>query len=198
MLIEEKFVVKAAPQQVWDFVLDPEKLSSCVPGCEKMELIGENTYLSVVKAKVGSVSVRFSFTTTLTEVEPLRHLNMSGSGEDLNKAGVFSQETVVDLKEISAGETEVSYRSDLNIGGKLATFGDRVMRAKAKEVGEEFARALTAKLSGNSGDSGNEVKAPPELKMSTWEVVVASLSVLGVKMKELWEKIISPLKSGSS
>jgi carbon monoxide dehydrogenase subunit G len=52
----------------------------------------------------------------------------------------------VDLREISPSEVEVSYRSDVNIVGKLAMFGERIMRAKAKKVEEEFTLALQERL----------------------------------------------------
>ena len=148
MLIEGKFTLKVPIQEAWDKLLSPETLASCIPGCEKMEPIDEKTYDCVVKQKVGPISVRFKFTTTLTKINPPTHLEAIGSGEDVGKAGTFNQKTTVDLKEVSAGEVEVSYRSDVTIVGRLATFGDRIMRAKAKDVEERFTHALQEKLQG--------------------------------------------------
>lgn len=150
MLIEEKFTIKAPLQKVWDFLLDPEKIGSCVPGCEKIEITDKNTYLSVVKVKVGPISAKFKFTTTLTDIQPPRHVKAIGGGTDVDKKGIFSQESTLDLKEVSAGEVEVSYRSDVKIGGVLATFGDRIMRAKSKEIGEKFAQAVKEKVEGKA------------------------------------------------
>jgi carbon monoxide dehydrogenase subunit G len=146
MLMEGKFTLKAPIQEVWDFLLKPETLASCIPGAEKMEAIDDKTYESVVKQKVGPISVKFKFTTTITEVDPPRHLKAVGRGEDIAKAGTFSQETTVDLTEISKDEVEVSYSSNVSLVGRLATFGERIMRAKAKSVGEEFTRNLQEKL----------------------------------------------------
>lgn len=149
MLLEGKFTLKAPIQELWDFLLKPETLAACVPGCEKWEAIDDKTFDSIVLAKVGFISVRFKFTTTLTEIEPPRHLKAVGKGEALGKHGSFSQETVVDLEEVSDREVEVSYRSNVSVVGKLATFGDRIMRLKAKQIEKEFTQALKAKLSGN-------------------------------------------------
>ena len=146
MLMEGKFTLKAPIQEVWDFLLKPETLASCIPGLEEMELIDERTYNSVVKQKVGPISVKLKFTTTLTEVDPPTHLKAVGRGADISKAGTFTQETTVNLKEVSGGEVEVSYSSNVSIVGRLATFGDRIMRAKAKDIGDEFTRALQDKL----------------------------------------------------
>ena len=146
MLIEGKFSLKAPIQEVWDFLLDPGTLASCIPGTEKMEAIDDKTYESVVKQKVGPISVKLKFTTTLTEIDPPRHLKAIGRGADVTKAGTFTQETTVDLAEISKDEVEVSYISNVSLVGRLATFGERIMRAKAKAIGEQFTKNLQEKL----------------------------------------------------
>ena len=187
MLIEGKFIVKAPIEKVWHYLLDPQTLASCIPGCEKMEAIDERTYDSIVGAKVGPISAKFKFKTTLIELDPPRYLKAIGSGEELNKAGIFSQETIVTLNEVSKEEVEVSFRSDISIVGKLATFGDRIMRAKAKQVGEEFTQALNKRLSGENA-------AVSKLKVSIWEIVAAFLSMIMMKVKEVAQKLIRPLK----
>lgn len=147
MLLEGKFVLKAPIQKVWDTLLEPETLLSCIPGAEKIERVDEKTYNCVVKQKVGPISVRFNFKSILTKINPPNHLEMEGEGEDtIAKAAHFVQKSIVDLKELSGGEVEVSYKSDVNIVGKLAMFGDRIMRAKAKKVEEEFTVALQERL----------------------------------------------------
>ena len=148
MIIEGKFTLKVPIQEAWDKLLNPETLASCIPGCEKIEVIDEKTYDCVIKQKVGPVSVRLKFTTTLTEIDPPTHLKAIGKGADMSKAGTFNQQTTVDLREVSAGEVEVSYMSNVTIVGRLATFGDRIMRAKAKDVEKQFTQALQEKLTG--------------------------------------------------
>lgn len=152
MLIEGKFSLKAPIQTVWNSLLDPVTLASCIPGTEKMEVIDDKTYESIVRQKVGPISVKLKFTTTLTEVEPPRYIKAVGRGADITKAGTFTQETKVNLTEVSNDEVEVSYSSNLSLVGRLATFGERIMRAKAKSVGEEFTKNLQEKL--KSGPAG--------------------------------------------
>jgi len=149
MIIEGKFTLKAPIQEIWNNLLNSETLASCILGCEKMEAVDERTYDCVVKQKVGPISVRFKFTTTLSEINPPTHLKAIGTGADIGKAGTFNQKTTVDLKEVSGGEVEVSYRSDVAIVGRLAIFGDRIMKAKAKDVEKQFTQALREKLQGS-------------------------------------------------
>jgi carbon monoxide dehydrogenase subunit G len=146
MLIEGKFTVKGGIQEVWDCVLKPGTLASCIPGAEKMEAIDDTTYESIVKQKVGPIAVRLKFTTKLTEIEPPRYVKAVGRGGDESKMGTFTQETQVRLNETKKGETEISYTSNVSMVGKLATFGDRIMRAKIKSVGEEFTQNLQKTL----------------------------------------------------
>lgn len=146
MILEGKVIIKAPIKKLWDTMLKPETLRACVPGAEKIELLDEKTYDCVVKQKVGPISVRFKFKTILTKVEPPTHVELKGEGEDIGKAGRFIQKTTMDLKEREGGEVEISYRSDANIVGKLAMFGDRIIRAKAKKVEKEFTEALQEKL----------------------------------------------------
>ena len=146
MLIEGQFKLKAPIQQVWDFLLEPGTLASCIPGAEKMETIDDKTYDSIVKQKVGPISVRLKFTTVLTEVDPPKHVKAVGKGADIGKAGNFTHEITVDLAEISKDEVGVSYKANVSIVGRLATFGERIMRAKAKSIGEEFTQNLQEKL----------------------------------------------------
>lgn len=146
MLMEGKFTLKVPIQKLWDTLLDPETLLSCIPGAEKIERIDEKTFDCIVKQKVGPISVKFKFKSVLSKVEPPTHIEVEGEGEDIGKAGHFVQKSVVNLRETPGGEVEVSYKTDATIVGKLAMFGDRIMRAKAKKVEEEFTKALQERL----------------------------------------------------
>jgi carbon monoxide dehydrogenase subunit G len=144
--MEGKFTLRAPIRKVWDTLLEPETLLSCIPGAEKIERIDEKTFDCVIKQKVGPISVKFKFKSVLSKVEPPTHIEVDGEGEDIGKTGHFVQKSIVDLREVPGGEVEVSYRTDATIVGKLAMFGDRIMRAKAKKVEEEFTKALQERL----------------------------------------------------
>jgi uncharacterized protein len=146
MLIEGNFTVKAPIQKLWDLLLEPETLGSCLPGAEKIEKIDDKTYDAVIKQKVGPIKVKLSFRNRLTKIEPPTHLELEGEGEDVTKLGHMKQKTAVDLKDMGNGDVQVSYKSDVAIVGKLAMFGDRVMKSKAKDVEKEFTKNLQEKL----------------------------------------------------
>ncbi len=150
MLIEGSITLKASLQQVWDFLMEPGTLASCIPGAEKMEAVDDKTWEGIVKQKVGPITVKLNFTQSFTEVDPPKHLKAVGRGSAAGNAGTFSQETVVDLTETD-GEVEVAYSSKVSIVGRLATFGERIMRAKVKSTGEQFTKNLQEKLKSRLG-----------------------------------------------
>lgn len=147
MLMEGRITLRAPIQKVWEAILEPSILLSCIPGAESVEKVDDKTYECMVRQKVGPISARFKFRNVIKKMEPPHHIEIEGEGEDLGKAGHFVQRSVVDLKEISKDEVEVSYRSNVEIVGKLAMFGDWIMKVKAKKVEEEFSRALQERLS---------------------------------------------------
>jgi carbon monoxide dehydrogenase subunit G len=146
MIIEGGFTLNAPIEKLFDLVLKPETIMTCLPGAESVKLLDENTYECVVKQRVGPISAKLKFVSRLTKVERPTHVEVEGEGEDITKLGHFKQKTQVDLKEVLPGEVKVTYKSDISIVGKLAMFGDRIMRAKAKQVEEEFTKALQETL----------------------------------------------------
>jgi carbon monoxide dehydrogenase subunit G len=146
MIIEGGFTLSAPIDQLFETLLKPETIMTCLPGAESVRLIDETTYECVVKQKVGPISAKLKFVNKLTKVDRPTHIEIEGAGEDVTKLGHFKQKSVVDLREIHPGEVEIRYKTDVSIVGKLAMFGDRIMRAKAKQVEEEFTKALREKL----------------------------------------------------
>ena len=151
MKIEGKFTMKAPIQKVWDFLLKPGTLASCIPGAEKMEPVDDTTWEGIVKQRVGPIGVKINFTQKLSDIDPPKHIKAVGRGSAMGGAGTFSQETIVDLSEVGDGEVEVAYSSNVSMVGRLATFGERIMRAKVNKVGAQFIENLQKKLTEELG-----------------------------------------------
>ena len=146
MLISETFSVDTPIEELYNFLLDAQTVGACIPGCESVEVIGENEYDSIIKTKVGAISAKFKVRTRISETVPLTLIRTVGHGKEIRNLGQFKQKTEITLKELSATETEVCYQADVSIVGRLATFGDRIMQSKAKTMGREFADSVKAKL----------------------------------------------------
>ncbi|MDY6861762.1 MAG: SRPBCC domain-containing protein [Thermodesulfobacteriota bacterium] len=146
MKIADSFTVKSSVKKSWDFLFDPENLISCIPGCEKVVRIDQNNYISTVKIKVGYIPAKFKIKTTITEINAPTHLSFICRGEDKGKAGFVSMDSILHLKPLSGDMTEIAYTSDLNVVGRLSTFGDRIIKAKVKQLGEKFKEEIKFKL----------------------------------------------------
>jgi len=148
MIIEGKFTVNAPIKKLWDTLFDVKALAACLPGAEKIEQLDEKTYDVTMKQRVGIVKVTMSGKQKLTKVDAPTRLEMEGEAEDKTKLGHMKDKVTMDLKELGGGDVEISYRMDVGMVGKLAMFGDRIMRSKANEIEKEFVKNLQAKLKG--------------------------------------------------
>lgn len=145
MIIEGGFKAKAPIDKLFDFFMKPGELMTCVPGMESVNVIDANTFETVMKQRVGIISVKMKLKMKYTKSERPGHIEAEGEGEDVTKLGHVKMKIAADLKE-EGGEVDVAYRVDVNMVGKLAMFGDRVMKSKAKDVEREFTKNLQGKL----------------------------------------------------
>ena len=141
----ENFRVEAAPERVWEFLLDPTRLGTCIPGCAGIEVEGEGTYRMRLVVKVGFLSTTQDMRMTITEREPPRRLVAVGHGEDAKLGSQVDVRSTLDLEPAGTG-TEVRYRSEVKVLGRLGSVGDAVMRVKAGQLAGEFAARVRATI----------------------------------------------------
>lgn len=146
MQIAETFNVGTSTKELYEFFLDAQTVGRCVPGCEGVDKINESEYDSIIQTKVGAISAKFKVRTRISEAVPFNLIRTEGKGKELRNLGHFNQKTEIHLKALSASETEVSYTADVSIVGRLGTFGDRIMKSKAKTLGKEFADSVRLAL----------------------------------------------------
>ena len=145
-LFEEEFTVEAAPDRVWDFLLDPQRVAPCLPGCESVEIESATTYKVRLTVKVGFLSTTQNLKVELVESDRPRHLVSVARGEDRKLASQVEVRNTLDLAPASPGATLVRYRSDVRVLGRLGSVGDAVMKVKAKQVAADFAANVRAAL----------------------------------------------------
>jgi len=145
-VFEEVFTVAAPIRKVWEFLLDVDKVAPCMPGCEKVEHIDADNFFMTVKASVGIIAAEFKMRVTLTEKRPPYHLAAAAEGKEAKLGSSVKMKNTLDLKELSAGETEVRYRSEMSVLGRLGSLGFSIMKEKVKRQGEEFARKVKTNL----------------------------------------------------
>lgn len=143
MILDQKVVVQAAPERVWEFVMDMPAVSRCVPGVESFEKIDDDTFLGSLKVKVGPIRVTLNGKVIVVERdrENLRsRMDVQAAEKRLNSA--VSAHATLTLVPLSETETELQIHTESSILGKLGEFGQAVMRRKADQIVSEFAQNM--------------------------------------------------------
>ncbi len=146
--IIEKFVVKGAIQDVWDFMLDAVKLASFIPGCKNIDVVDDKNFDIQMEVKVGPITAKPKLRITITELDPPHRLESIGRGVDTEKQSNFNLKNTLSLVPLSDNETEVSYKSEVSITGVLGKFGWGIMKSKAKRMAQEFAENMKKQFPG--------------------------------------------------
>jgi uncharacterized protein len=163
-------LLAVSQQQAWDSLNDPEILKSCIPGCEKFELVNENEYAVTVAVKIGPVSAKFNGKVKLADIQaPVSYaLQFEAQG---GVAGFGQGESKVELMPHEGG-CELKYTVHSKVGGKIAQLGQRLIDGVAKSLAEDFFKrfedALQAKFAGGdmAGAQGGATLAPTPLVSS--------------------------------
>lgn len=142
MIFEGTISVEHPRDAVWDFVLDVGKFSSCMPGIDSIEQIDEATFDGVIKAKVGPMSGNFSFRSTIVHSVPKESLTVRVEGTDSVTRSIVVASVDARMEEPRENCTELKYRAEVEIKGRLAIVGDMILRATTSLVLEEFRKRL--------------------------------------------------------
>jgi uncharacterized protein len=139
MKIEGTQEVRASRERVFDCLTDPEVLKRCIPGCEKLEQIGDNAFSLSLRAGVGSIKGLFTGTVRLEDIQVPSHYRMVIDGK--GQPGFLKGSGALDFEERD-GETGVSYAGEAQVGGTIASVGQRMIQGAAKMMVAQFFAAV--------------------------------------------------------
>lgn len=152
MILEGNFSINAPRQDVWDFLWDIEKMTGCVPGVEKVQAESDDSYSVLVKTKVGFLSATFNLSVKILEAEPPARLVSVFEGKDSKIASRVKQMNTMELVVLSPSKTEMRYRSDITLMGKLATLGRSVIKGKARQLMKKFSENIKKEIEKSNVD----------------------------------------------
>ena len=144
-------VVPASPPQVWETLLDPEKLAAVIPGCHQLDLVGDNKYRAEVSLGAGPVRGRFVAEVGLSDLDPPKSATLAGGLT--GPLGASSGAGHVTLAEEGSG-TRVRYDYEILITGKVAAIGGRMLEGATKLVVGQFFERLVAQVEGKDVPAG--------------------------------------------
>ena len=147
MQLSHKITVPASRDKVWDFLMDIPRVGKCIPGVESVEPLGDNKYKGTVKQRVGPISVTLDGVMTIVEAdEQAGRAAMTAEGSDKRIGGAVRAKMTMQVRELSPNETELSVDTDANIGGRLGEFGGAVIKKKADQTMEQFAKNISTQV----------------------------------------------------
>ena len=151
MKLEGSHQLEATRERVYQTLINPEVLQRCIPGCEKLERTGENTFAATIRAGVGSIKGVFNGTARLEDLREPEHLRIVVDGK--GQPGFLKGSGDLDLEPADSG-TKLSYTGDVQVGGTIASVGQRMIQGTAKMMAAQFFTCLGA-------EAKTEVGQPP-------------------------------------
>ncbi|HET9781392.1 MAG TPA: SRPBCC family protein [Candidatus Dormibacteraeota bacterium] len=148
MQLENSFQVGAAPDKVFDYLLDVTKVVGCVPGAELTEVVDQSTFRGKVKVKVGPITVAYNGTARISERDDAeRSATLSAEGRETTGSG--SARASATMKVQPAGEGSlVQIVTEYHVAGRVAQFGRGVMEDVSRRLIKDMAACIQANLEG--------------------------------------------------
>ena len=145
--IEKRFVINAAPREVWAFLTDPSKVAGCLPGAAITEQIDERTHAGTIAVKVGPVSARYKGTVRFEQLDPDAGVaEIVAAGQDVRGKGGADMRMTSRIIGRGPAETEVTVTSTVNVTGILAQFGRGMIQDVSDQMFRQFTDAMRAAL----------------------------------------------------
>lgn len=139
MRLEGDYTFAAPRAAVWEALMDPAVLAGALPGGEQLEQVGENDYQAAMNVKVGPVQGRFVGKIALTDITPLQQYTMKVDGQ--GAPGYVAGEGTLLFEDVEGG-TLLRYGGDVQVGGRIAGVGQRLIESTAKSMTRQGLAAL--------------------------------------------------------
>jgi carbon monoxide dehydrogenase subunit G len=146
-------------EKVWDALLDPQVLVRTIPGCEKLETTGPNSYGMTVTAGVAAIKGTYAGSCDLSDLDEHSSLVMRLSGA--GAPGTIDATVNVAFTDVGDGSTQVSYDADAVVGGMVGGVGQRMLTSVSKRMAKEFFDNVADAIGGTRQPSAQAVETAP-------------------------------------
>ncbi|MGD2079060.1 MAG: carbon monoxide dehydrogenase subunit G [Chloroflexota bacterium] len=169
MKVEGTYTFKAPREEVWTAMLDPEVLSNTLPGIQQLEQTGENVYKAAMKIRIGPVQGVYTGTVNLSDLNPPEYLQLHVDGR--GAPGFVKGDGELRL-EADGDQTLMHYGGDAQVGGRLASVGQRLMESSVQALIGQSLESLNAQIAARvrgqeTGEAVEPVAPPSELDFAT-------------------------------
>ncbi|OGO18491.1 MAG: hypothetical protein A2Z14_19820 [Chloroflexi bacterium RBG_16_48_8] len=137
MKLMGEVTIQAPRERVWNFLLDIEGMSRCIPALESLEaVVPHQQYRVTASVGLGTVKVRFNADVEWLELEPPKRALMKGHGTLPGSAGDATAEMV--LSDGPHGSTRLTWWADVVVSGTIASLASRLMGSVTKKLTASF------------------------------------------------------------
>src|SRR6516225_6125312 len=135
-------------------------MGGCVPGMKSIDVVSDVEYVALMHVKIAFINAKFKLRTTIVEQREPSYLRAEGTGEDASVASSLKQQSEIFLTPTAEGGTELRIKVNVDVLGRLGTFGLSVMKTKADRMWEEFGANLAARIDGGAAPAAPAPAAP--------------------------------------
>ena len=181
MKILDEVVVNASRDKVFSALNDPQVLTKVIPGCESLEKISDTEFSAVIVTKVGPIKARFNGTVELSDLVPPESYTITGQGEGGTTG--FAKGAAQILLVENGNQTTMKYTVEVDVGGKLAQVGGRLLEGVARKMSKQFFERFDSILAEDANTPQAENDQPDQHKISTpsrWPIFLGGAAVLVV------------------
>jgi uncharacterized protein len=156
VILNGTFTFNGPRQKVWDLLQDPDVLAKALPGTERLTLSAPDRYEGAMKVSIGPMTAaKFDVTVALGDKQPPERFTMQIDGK--GAVGFARGTASVSLQDQADGGTAMAYTSDVQIGGRIASVGQRliesVSRMMMRQALESLDRELRSRLESDASRS---------------------------------------------
>ncbi len=158
MQLNDEIRIEAPREQVYAALNDLEILRKSIPGCEEIEQVSETELIATVVTKIGPIKARFKGQVTLSDLNPPNSYTISGQGQG-GSAGFAKGSAKIVLEE-DGGATVMRYEVQIDVGGKLAQLGGRLIEGTAKKLADDFFTRFNKEVAGPEDEAADVTVSP--------------------------------------
>jgi carbon monoxide dehydrogenase subunit G len=143
MELTGSYTFNAPPARVWDLLMDPAAISSCIPGCERFDPDGEDRYKVRLTVGIAAMTGAYDAVVVISEKVPGASYRLTVEGQ--GKPGFAKGNSAITLR--ADGETTVvDVSGTVQTGGPIARVGQRLIGGVSKMMLDRFFACLQGKV----------------------------------------------------
>lgn len=188
--IKEQFEIDAPIDRVWDYVLDPNKIVTCMPGASLDEIIDERTFDGSIKVKVGAVMAAYKGRIELTDVNVAeRTIEMTGEGREKG-GGTAKAKMTGRLASTESGGTIMVAEASVDLTGKIMQVGRGMIQGVSHQLFQQFVKKLGRNLEAESPGADGANGSGSVAQAGSSAPADDAIAVLPLILKTIWAAIV--------